>query len=84
MVAYSPNYLPNLFHAMCEETGKMYVYNVNNDIDPVLGKWRELGGGTPSPTPENYYTKAETEELISENVQTLTNDEITNILNEVF
>ena len=86
MVAYSPKYLPNLFHTMCEETGKMYVYNVNNDIDPVLGKWRELsnGGGTPSPTPENYYTKAETEELISKNVQTLTDDEITNILNEIF
>ena len=86
MVAYSPNYLPNLFHTMCEETGKMYVYNVNNDIGPVLGKWRELsnGGGTPSPTPENYYTKAETEELISKNVQTLTDDEITNILNEIF
>ena len=45
MVAYSPNYLPNLFHTMCEETGKMYVYNVNNDIDPVLGKWREYGSG---------------------------------------
>ena len=86
MVAYSPNYLPNLFHTMCEETGKIYVYNVNNDNDPVLGKWRELsnGGGTPSPTPENYYTKAETEELISKNVQTLTDDEITNILNEIF
>ena len=85
MVAYSPNYLPNLFHTMCEETGKMYVYNVNNDIDPVLGKWRELGGGGgATPTPENYYTKDETEDLISENVQTLTDDEITNILNEVF
>ena len=46
MVSYSPNYLPNIFHAMCEETGKMYVYNVNNDIDPVLGKWREYGSGT--------------------------------------
>lgn len=45
MVAYSPNYLPNLFHTMCEETGKMYVYDVNNDIDPVLGKWKEYGSG---------------------------------------
>ena len=45
MVAYSPNYLPNLFHTMCEETGKMYVYNVNNDDDSVLGKWREYGSG---------------------------------------
>ena len=49
MVSYSPNYLPNIFHAMCEETGKMYVYNINNDEDPDLGKWRVLegsGGGT--------------------------------------
>ena len=45
MVAYSPNYLPNLFHTMCEETGKIYVYNVNNDNDPVRGKWREYGSG---------------------------------------
>ena len=45
MVAYSPNYLPNLFHTMCEETGKMYVYNVNNDDDPDLGKSREYGSG---------------------------------------
>lgn len=45
MVGYSPNYLPNLFHAMCEETGKMYVYNVNNNTDPVLGRWREYGSG---------------------------------------
>lgn len=44
MVSYSPNYLPNIFHAMCEETGKMYVYNVNNDEDPDLGKWRVLEG----------------------------------------
>ena len=44
----------------------------------------ELGGGGEIPTPENYYTKDETEELISENVQTLTDDEITNILNEIF
>ncbi len=46
MVSYSPNYLPNIFHAMCEETGKMYVYNVNNDEDETLGKWREFSGGS--------------------------------------
>lgn len=45
MASFSPNYLPNLFHAMCEETGKMYVYNVSNDTDPVLGRWREYGSG---------------------------------------
>ena len=86
MKDYPENFLPDIAYCFVKADGKMYVYNVNNDIDPVLGKWRELGngGGTPSPTPENYYTKDETEELISENVQTLTDDEITNILSEIF
>ena len=83
---YPENFLPDIGYCFNKEDGKMYVFNRSNDIDPVLGKWREYGngGGTPSPTPENYYTKAETEKLISENVQTLTDDEITNILSEIF
>ena len=83
---YPENFLPDIGYCFNKENGKMYVFNRSNDTDPVLGKWRELGsgGGGETPTPENYYTKAETEELISENVQTLTDDEITNILSEVF
>jgi hypothetical protein len=73
MVSYSPNYLPNIFHAMCEETGKMYVYNINNDIDPVLGKWRVLegsGGGTAGKSAyeiavDNGFVGTETEWLES-------------------
>ena len=87
MKDYPENFLPDIAYCFVKADGKMYVFNRSNDIDPVLGKWRELGSGgtpTPTPTPENYYTKAETEELISENVQTLTDDEITNILNEIF
>lgn len=65
-----------------------YIYIGNTEpTDENVVLWvnpDESGGGTPSPTPENYYTKDETEELISENVQTLTNDEITNILSEIF
>ena len=85
MKDYPENFLPDIAYCFVKADGKMYVFNRSNDIDSVYGKWREYGngGGTPSPTPENYYTKAETEELISENVQTLTDDEITNILNEV-
>ena len=86
MKDYPENFLPDIAYCFVKADGKMYVFNRSNDIDPVYGKWREYGsgGGTPSPTPENYYTKDETEELISENVQTLTDNEITNILNEIF
>ena len=66
-----------------------YIYIGNKEpTDENVVLWinpdESGGGGTPSPTPENYYTKAETEELISENVQTLTDNEITNILSEIF
>ena len=66
-----------------------YIYIGNKEpTDENVVLWinpDESGGGvTPSPTPENYYTKNETEELISENVQTLTNDEISNILSGIF
>lgn len=60
------------------DDGKNLQEKLNN------GELGSGGGETPTPTPENYYTKDETEELISENVQTLTDDEITNILSEIF
>lgn len=44
MRIYSENYLPNIFIATCEEDGGVYVFNKSNEIDPVLGKWRPLGG----------------------------------------
>lgn len=40
MKAYSATSLPNIFHTMCEEDGNIYLYNVNNTVDPVTGKWR--------------------------------------------
>ena len=86
MKDYPENFLPDIAYCFVKADGKMYVFNRDNESTELTGKWREYGngGGTPSPTPENYYTKAETEELISENVQTLTDDEITNILSEIF
>ena len=86
MKDYPENFLPDIAYCFVKADGEMYVFNRSNDIDSVYGKWRKYagGGGTPSPTPENYYTKDETEELISENVQTITDDEITNILSEIF
>lgn len=63
-----------------------YIYIGNTEpTDEDIVLWvnpDESGGGTP--TPEDYYTKAETEELISESVRTLTDDEITSILSEIF
>ena len=47
MKAYSENYLPPLAICQNEEDGKTYTYNVNNEVDETLGKWREFtsGGG---------------------------------------
>jgi hypothetical protein len=44
MAAYSENYLPDLFIACNKETGKIYVYHRNNEIDATFGKWREVQG----------------------------------------
>ena len=49
MKAYSENYLPPLAMCQNEEDGKIYTYDVNNEINETTGKWRVLegsGGGT--------------------------------------
>ena len=38
--------MPDIFTATCKETGKFYIYNKNNEIDEILGKWREVGGSS--------------------------------------
>ena len=51
MKNFSSKKLPTLFIATCVETGKVYLYNKNNEADPVLGKWREFtGGGSSEPS----------------------------------
>ena len=40
--------MPDIFTATCKETGKLYIYNKNNEVDETLGKWRELSGGASS------------------------------------
>ena len=52
MVAYSENYLPDMYDSFCLETRKKYRYDVNNTEDAKLGKWREIeeGGITEIPT----------------------------------
>ncbi len=43
MKAVKTKKMPSIFHATCEETGKLYIYNKTNTDDEILGKWREVG-----------------------------------------
>lgn len=45
MLAYDTAMLPPVFHSMVDEDGKLYTYWENNEVDPVLGKWRLGAGG---------------------------------------
>ena len=44
MKAVKAKKMPSIFHATCEETGKLYIYNKANSDDEILGKWREVSG----------------------------------------
>ena len=46
MKAVRAKKMPSIFHATCEETGKLYIYNKANSDDEILGKWREVGSGS--------------------------------------
>ena len=55
MVAFREDYLPPVFECNLK-SGDRYRYNVNNEVDPILGKWRLVTG---SGGPANGYTKDE-------------------------
>lgn len=46
MKAVAESKIPNIFTATCAETGKLYIFNINNEVDETLGKWREAGGSS--------------------------------------
>ena len=48
MKAVRAKKMPSIFHATCEETGKLYIYNKANSDDEILGKWREVSSGSIS------------------------------------
>ena len=52
MKAVADKRMPDIFTATCKETGKFYIYNKNNEVDEILGKWREL-----SIDSDDYVTK---------------------------
>lgn len=63
MKNFSENYLPPVYIATNEEDGCVYVYNVSNEVDDTLGKWRMIEGGGSSDL-MNYYTKQQTNTLL--------------------
>lgn len=64
MVAFSENYLPDVFECNVKEDGNRYRYNVSNaDLGDGLGKWRLVGGGGSADL-LNYYNKQETNTLL--------------------
>lgn len=50
MKSFSELYLPDMFIACCKETGKLYLFNRENDFDAILGRWREYSGGNAAGT----------------------------------
>ena len=52
MVAYDERYLPDVYECNTKD-GKRYRYNVNNEVDSRLGKWRLVEGGASE---EVYFT----------------------------
>ena len=55
MVAFPEMYLPTVFECNIKN-GDRYRFNANNEVDPILGKWRLVAG---SGGPANGYTKDE-------------------------
>ena len=66
MVAFSENYLPDVFITQVVENGKTYKYQRSNIEDADLGKWRELEGGSADLS--NYYNRTQTDELLADKV----------------
>lgn len=46
MKAVKAKTFPDIFTATCSETGKFYIYNKDNEVDEVLGRWREVSGSS--------------------------------------
>ncbi len=44
MAAFDERFLSATAITTCDEDGNLYLYNVNNDVDLVTGKWRTING----------------------------------------
>lgn len=66
MVNFSENYLPDAYITLCGEDNNQYKFVRSNEVDPILGKWRLLEGGSSDLS--SYYTKTETNNLLNNKV----------------
>lgn len=48
MKAFAEYKLPPIFITTCKEDGNIYVYNKNNTVDSVTGKWRSINASGSS------------------------------------
>ena len=56
MVAFNENYLAPVYECNVIEDGCRYRYQLTNDLDPNLGRWRKVeGGGSGSSDIQNFY-----------------------------
>ncbi len=55
-------YLPDVFEANLKDTGERYRYNVNNEDNPLTGKWRLVEGGSNS---NSGYSRDEIDEYMA-------------------
>jgi hypothetical protein len=67
MVAFSENYLPDVYITICGEDNNQYKFIRSNEVDPILGKWRLLEGSSGGDL-SSYYTKTETNNLLNDKV----------------
>lgn len=66
MVAFSEDYLPDVYITLCAEDGLQYKFIRSNTVDPVLGKWRVVEGGSGDLS--SYYTKTQVNTLLDDKV----------------
>jgi hypothetical protein len=74
--------MPNVMIAVCEETGKLYIYNKNNEADEELGLWREAGGegGSPDSIPTLFANNGPELPIYSFTQGSKTSEEMLNLI----
>ena len=82
MKNYPESSLPDIFHAMNEEDGNMYIYNINNEIDKVLGKWRLVDTPSIDPKTKHWFIGENDTGIVAEgkSIISITKDDNNNII----
>lgn len=70
MAAFSEDYLPDVYVTLCAEDGLQYKFIRSNAVDPILGKWRVVEGGSGDLS--SYYTKSQVNTLLDDKVDKVT------------